>query len=276
MITNSPKANYEDYDLFDFITYGYEKLQLFLLIMLRTSGLFMTAPIIGHASIPRTIKAATVILLSMILVVSMDGVAVPQVDSLIELAGIAFKELLIGLIIGFVFMLVFLAVQGAGSIAGYQVGLHVANALDPATQTQASLIGQLWMILAFLIFMSVDGHHLVIRAFTDSYLVIGPGLTEFNGAVGESMIKYTAYLLLITLKIVAPVMVTLFLADIALGTLARMMPTMNVFFVGIPIKIAVGLLVLALSLPVFSYVLDKSVAYLDRELHVLFLSMGEA
>ena len=261
--------------MFDFITYGSEKLQLFLLIMLRTSGLFMTAPILGHNSIPRSIKAGTVILLSMILVLTMDGVTVPQVDSLLDLAGLAFKELLIGLIIGFVFMLVFLAAQGAGSIAGYQVGLHVANAFDPATQTQASLIGQLWMILAFLIFMGINGHHLLIRAFTDSYMVIGPGLVEFSGSVGEVMIRYTAYLLLITLKIVAPVMVTLFLADIALGTLARMMPTMNVFFVGIPLKIATGLMVLALSLPVFSYVLDKSIGYLDRELHALFLSMGK-
>lgn len=261
--------------MFDFITYGTEKLQLFLLVMLRTSGLFLTAPIIGHASIPRPIKAGTVILLSMILVTTMDGVTVPQVDSLLGLAGMAFKELLVGLIIGFVFMLVFLAVQGAGSIAGYQVGLHMANAFDPTTQTQASLIGQFWMILAFLIFMGVNGHHLVIRAFTDSYLVIGPGLVEFSGSVGEGMIRFTAYLLLITLKIVAPVMVTLFMVDIALGTLARMMPTMNVFFVGIPLKIAAGLMMIALALPVFSYVLDKSVSYLDRELHSLFLLMGK-
>ena len=276
MITNDAKANNEENDLFDFITYGSEKLQLFLLVMLRTSGLFMTAPIIGHESIPRPVKAGLVILLSMILVLTMDGVAVPQVTTLVELAGIAFKELLIGLIIGFVFMLIFLAVQGAGSIAGYQVGLHIANAFDPTTQTDASLIGQFWMLLAFLIFMGINGHHLVIRAFIDSYQVIGPGLVQFTGSAGEEIIKYTGYLLLITLKIVAPVMVTLFLVDIALGTLARMMPTMNVFFVGIPVKLAAGFVILALSLPVFSYVLEKSIGYFDHELHLLFLSMGKA
>ena len=262
--------------MFDFITYGSAKLELFLLIMLRTSGVFMTAPIFGHNTIPKSIKVGTVILLSMILVLSMEGTTVPKVDSLVELAGLAFKELLIGLIIGFVFMLVFLAVQGAGSIAGYQIGLHMANAFDPATQTQASLIGQFWMLLAFLIFLGVNGHHLIIGAFVDSYRAVGPGMIEFHGTVGEAMIKYTGYLLLITLKVVAPVMVTLFLVDISLGTLARMMPTMNVFFVGIPLKIAIGLTVLALSLPVFSYVLDKSIGYLDRELHVLFLTIGKA
>jgi len=258
------------------MTYGATKLQLFLLVLIRTSGLFITAPILAHNNIPKQIKIGFMILISIILMMALDGVVVPEATSLIELAGMALKELLVGIIIGFVFMLVFLAIQGAGSIAGYQIGLHMANAFDPTTQTQASLIGQFWMILALLIFMGINGHHMVIRAYTDSYMVIGPGAVEMVGSTSDLIIRYTAYLLLITLKIVAPVMVTLFLVDISLGTLARMMPTMNVFFVGIPLKIEAGFLVLALSLPVLRFVVEQSVGYLDTELHQLFLTMGRA
>ncbi len=261
--------------MFDFMTYGASKLQLFILVMTRTSGLFITAPILAHTSIPKQIKLGLMILISIIMVMAMDSVVVPQAESLIELTGMVVKELLVGIIIGFVFMLVFLAIQGAGSIAGYQVGLHMANAFDPMTQTQSSIIGQFWMILALLIFMGINGHHMIIRAYTDSYMIIGPGAVALTGTTAELIIKYTAYLFLITLKIVAPVMVTLFLVDISLGTLARMMPTMNVFFVGIPLKIAAGLFVLALSLPVLAFVLEKSVGYLDTELHQLFLTMGK-
>jgi len=262
--------------LFDFITFGTAKLQLFLLILIRTTGLFIAAPILGHNSIPRMVKAGTVVTLSLILVTVMTDVTVPEVSSLAELAAIAFKELLVGLIIGFVFMLIFLGVQGAGSIAGYQIGLHVANVFDPSTQAQSSLIGQFWLLLAFLIFMSINGHHLLIRAFTDSYVMIPPGMVEMQGSVGEMMIKYTAYLLVLTLKVVAPVMVTLFLTDVSLGVLARMMPTMNVFFVGIPLKLGAGMAVLALSLPVLGFVLEKSIGYMDAELHRLFVLMGKA
>jgi flagellar biosynthetic protein FliR len=90
------------------------------------------------------------------------------------------------------------------------------------------------------------------------------------------MIKYTAYLFVIALKIASPVMITLFLTDVALGVVAKMMPTMNVFFVGFPIKIGVGLMVLAMSLPIVAYVLEKAIHHLDEELHLMFLAMGKA
>jgi flagellar biosynthetic protein FliR len=244
--------------------------------MIRISGLVLLAPIISHKSFPKLAKIGFVVLFAIILVSALDGVTVPQVGSLIELAGLAFKELLVGAIIGFIFLLVFLAIQGAGTIAGYQAGLYMANAMDPISQTQSSLVSQIWFLLAMLVFLSINGHHLVIMAFVDSYKVIPPGYVQLHGTVGEMMIKYTAYLFVITLKVVSPVFITMFLTDVALGVLSKMLPTMNVFFVGFPVKIGVGLTVLAISLPVFAYVLNASIGYIDQGLHELFVSMGKA
>lgn len=270
------KAKYEVKSLFDFITYGTEKLQLFMVIMLRTSGLFLLAPILGNKSVPKLARVGMIVIFGMIMVVALGDVTLPQTGSLAELIAIGFKELFVGLIIGFVFMLVFYAVQAAGSLVGYQIGLYLASAIDPTTQSQSSIIGQFWLLIAMLIFLAINGHHLVIRAYADSFQMIPPGFVSVDGSVGEMMIKYTAYLFVIALKVASPVMVTLFLTDVALGTVAKMMPTMNVFFVGFPIKIGVGLAVLAMALPIFSYVLEKAVHYLDGELRLMFLAMGKA
>jgi len=150
------------------------------------------------------------------------------------------------------------------------------NEFDPSIGSQVSVIGRFWYVLAVLIFLTINGHHMIISAFVNSYQVIPPAGVAIQGGVGELIIRYTAYVFVIGLKIAAPVMITLFLTDVALGTIAKTMPTMNVFFVGFPIKIAMCLLVMALALPIFAYVLERGVSFLDHELNMMFLSMGKA
>ena len=96
------------------------------------------------------------------------------------------------------------------------------------------------------------------------------------GSGGEMLIKYSGYIFIIAIKIVSPIMITLFLIDISLGTIAKMMPTMNVFFVGMPVKISVGVFMMALSLPLFVYVIEKAMGYMDTELRLILYAIGEA
>jgi flagellar biosynthetic protein FliR len=261
--------------LFDFLTYSLDKIQIFFLVLIRASGLFIIAPIFSNRAIPTQVKVSIVIVLTVVMMTALNNVSLAPVSSLVELAGLAFKELLVGAIIGLVFMLIFMGVQGAGSIVGYQMGMYLASALDPMTQGQTSIIGTFWTLLATLVFVTINGHHLVITALVDSYRAMPPGQVLMNGSVGELIIKYTAYVFVIALKIASPVIVTLFLVDVAMGTVAKMMPTMNVFFVGFPVKIFAGLMVMALSMPIFQYVLEKVTGYLNEELGVLLLTMGK-
>ncbi len=260
--------------MFDFVNYGVAKLQVFLLVMVRASGLLLLAPILGHPSVPRMAKAGFVILLSGLMVSAMPQMSVPAATSLIGLAGMVLRELLTGALMGFFFMLFFYAAQAAGSLVGYQMALAVAAAIDPSTMSQESVIGRFWFLVASLIFLAINGHHLILQAFAQSLEVIPPGHVVVQGATGELIMKYTAYVFVITLKIAAPVMVALFLTDVAMGVMAKMMPTMNVFFLSFGIKIGGGLLIIAIALPIFSYVLQKTTAYLNNELSVLIASMG--
>jgi len=163
----------------------------------------------------------------------------------------------------------------AGSIAGFQVGLAISQAFDPNAGGQVSIIGRFWLTLATLIFLSINGHHLIIAAFNDSYQLIQPGQMVVDGSTVDLVIRYSAYVFVLAIKIVAPVLVTLVLMDVALGTIAKMMPTMNIFIVGFPMKIGMGLVVVAMSLPIFTYVLEKSTSYFDRTVDELLATMGK-
>ncbi|MEW5794873.1 MAG: flagellar biosynthetic protein FliR [Candidatus Zixiibacteriota bacterium] len=261
--------------MFDFIHYGAAQLQVFLLLIIRASGLFLAAPVFSHRAVPVQLKVGLVVLLA---VVTMPAVAALQVEpaqSLAELATLVLRELMVGLLIGFAFRLLFQAAELAGSLAGYQVGLAISSAFDPNVGEEVGAFGRYWILVATLVFLTINGHHLVIRAFNDSYRVIPPGQMQVVDTTADLLMRHTAYVLVLAIKIAAPVLVTLVLMDVALGTVSRVMPTMNIFIVGFPLKIGFGLLVVAMSLPILAYVLEKSTGYFDNAVHELLASMGK-
>ncbi len=261
--------------LFEFVNYGADKIQSLLLIILRTSGLFILAPVFGEKGLPKLIRVGLVVMLSLVLLSALTFPPLPVSDSFWQLGGLAMQELLIGLIIGLLFRLLFMGVVTAGGIVGYQLGFAMVTVFDKNLATQVSVLGRLWYMLAILIFLGIDGHHLIISAFADSYALLPPGAFDVGAQYADLIIKLTAFVFVIALKVAAPMMIALFLTDISLGTIAKTMPTMNVFFVGFPIKITVGLIVMALSLPVFAFVLEKTTGYLDQQLQVLLVGLGK-
>lgn len=260
--------------MFDFLNYGTAQLQVFLLLVVRGSGLFLTAPIFGHKLFPVQMKVGLILLLALVTMPTLQSQAFTPAESLIDLSALVLRELMVGFLIGFVFRLLFKAAEMAGSMAGYQVGLALSSAFDPSVGDTVGAFGRFWMIIATLVFLAINGHHLVIRAFNDSYLLIGPGEMHFAGSTADLMIRYSAHVLVLAVKIAAPVLVTLVLMDVALGTVSKVMPTMNIFIVGFPLKIGMGILVVAMSLPIFAYVLEKSTLYFDHAVGELLASMG--
>ncbi|MEW5995311.1 MAG: flagellar biosynthetic protein FliR [Candidatus Zixiibacteriota bacterium] len=260
--------------MFEFVQFGAAQIETFLLVLMRASGIFIIAPVFGNRSIPALAKVGVLLALAIVMAPTLSTSAVTPTESVWQLAGLAAKEILVGVIIGLVFQLIFIGAKTAGSMVGYQIGFALVSMPDVEEGGQITILGRFWYVVALLIFLSIDGHHLVLSAFADSYEVMPPGVVAMVSSVGELIIKYTAYVFIIALKMAAPVMITLFLTDVALGTIAKTMPTMNVFFVGFPVKIGVGLLVIALSLPVFSYVLQRGMGYLDGELRLALAAMG--
>jgi len=262
--------------LFDFVIFSAAELQVFLLLIIRASGLLLAAPILGHASLPVPIKAGLVILFAIITFPSVDVAAIPAVGTNAELAALVVRELMVGVLLGFFFSLLFRAAELAGAMAGFQVGLAISQAFDPSSGGQVSVIGRFWILIASLIFLAINGHHLIISAFNDSLRVIPPGMVPLRAETAELVMKYSAYVFVLAVKIAAPVLVTLILMDVALGTIAKMMPTMNIFIVGFPLKIGIGMVVVAVSLPIVAYVLEKSTSYFNHAVNEMMLTLSGA
>jgi flagellar biosynthetic protein FliR len=260
--------------LFEFVTYSADKLQIFFLVSFRAAGLFLIAPILGHRLIPPMIKAGLSIILAIVLIPVAGQTPLAPVDSIWLLAILAGKEMLVGFIIGLAFSILFSAIQMGGSLVGYQIGLSMVNLADTESGGEVSIIGEFWFIVASLIFLMIDGHHAIISAFADSYKLIPVGVFSFSGPALDMLIRFTSYSFVIAVKISAPVVITLFLTEVAMGVVARTVPQMNIFIVGIPLKIGIGFLVMAVSLPVFRFMVERSVQFLDGEVINLMRCIG--
>jgi len=237
-----------------------------MLLMMRVGGIMVAAPIFSHRSIPRRIAVGMALGLTVVLFPIMSATAIPQAENLVALIALCLKEVLVGVFIGFVFSVIFVGVHLAGSVVGYQIGFAMANIVDPDSPTQVSILGEFWFLLATLIFLFLDGHHIIITGLVASFKMIPLGLATPTGEVGDWLIKYSSFAFVLAVKFAGPVMLTVFLADVAMGILARTMPQMNIFIVGFPLKIFAGLLLMGLSLPTFAIILRKVNAGLDQEL----------
>ena len=223
-------------------------------------------PIFGYRAIPAQAKVGLSILLAIIVFPAAKLDIAPVSTQPIELIMMFLKEVVIGLILGFAATIVFYGVQMAGQIVGIQIGFGIINVIDPVSDVQISLIGQLNYLVALLIFLCLDGHLFLIRALVMSYEYIGLGGGGLPSGLMEKVSLMTGAVFDVALRIAAPVMVSLFITDVVLGFMARVAPQMNVFLVGFPLKIGVGLLVITLVISYFPYILGRLFEQFQEEI----------
>lgn len=226
-----------------------DHIQAFFLIFLRVSAVVFTVPIIGSKAIPIPVKSGLSLALAFVLFPILWNAGFPVLPgSLVWIVG-ACGELMLGIAIGLLVRLLFAGIQMAGQVAGYQMGLAIANIMDPATSAQVPILAQMYNLLAMLFFVTFNAHHWFVRGLVESYALIPPLEASFTGAAVHHLINVAGGLFVIAVKVGAPVIVVLLITSVAFGLLARTVPQMNIFIVAMPIKLAVGLLFVGLSLP---------------------------
>ena len=198
--------------------------------------------------------------------------ALPEPRGLFDLAIHIATDAAIGLAIAFAVRLIFTAVQVAGTMVDFQMGFGVVNVIDPQTQAQVSITAQFQNILAVLIFLASDAHHFIIGAVVQSFDLINLAQVDFSNVTPELILRYFSTMFVIAIKIAAPIMAILFFLSVGLGLVARTVPQMNVFIVGFPLQIGVGLLMVALAMPFFSLVLQNQISELPARLAGLMRS----
>jgi flagellar biosynthetic protein FliR len=168
-----------------------------------------------------------------------------------------FTEVVIGLIIGFAARLVFAAIEVGSEVVGMQIGFGLANAFDPVSNQQVSLIRQVYVALASLIFLAINGHHLIIRALVKSFEWIPSKGFFFSAPLIHHIIRMGSDLFLVGMKIAAPVMITLILAQMAMGIVSRVVPQLQVFLFSLSLTIGIGLMMIGFSLSLYSALLQN-------------------
>ncbi|WP_010649286.1 flagellar biosynthetic protein FliR [Oceanobacillus massiliensis] len=214
-------------------------LPVFMLILVRVLAFFVTMPLFSYRTVPFQFKVGFSFFLAMIMFSSIDASAVVVDDLYIFLI---LKEALVGLLIGLIAFIIVSALQIAGGFIDFQMGFAIANVMDPQTGAQSPLTGQYLYIFALLFLLSVDGHHLIIDGIFNSYnyIPIDSFIPLGNRSIADFVITTFNTMFLIAFQISIPIVGCLFLVDVALGIIARTVPQMNVFVVGLPLKILVS------------------------------------
>lgn len=229
----------------------------------------MSMPIFKSKSIPVLFKFGLALAASIILFPLLDLKAFPVLTNLGNFVVGAIGEILLGITIGMAVNLIFVGLQMAGQISGYQMGLALARVMDPSAGQQVPLLAQFYQLFAFLIFLSINAHHWFLMALADSFQLVPPFGFKISGSLIEQLIHIAGNMFVIAIKVGAPVIAALLLTSVAFGLIARTVPQMNVLFVAMPLKIIIGLLFIGFSLPYLSSFLKTVFSKLGNTIFML-------
>jgi flagellar biosynthetic protein FliR len=218
----------------------------FMLVFARVGAMVMLLPGFGEANIPVRIKLAIGLLLTLIILPLHRAAYQVDMQSVTSLLILMFQEIVIGVVLGATARVTLSALQVAGSVIAQQLGLGFVTSVDPTQGQQGLLIGNFLTILGLTLLFATDSHHLVIAAINDSYKIFSPGEFLPSGDVAALATQAFAAAFKIGMQLSAPFLVFGLVFNIGLGVLARLMPQMQVYFVGVPLSILAGFLIFAL------------------------------
>jgi flagellar biosynthetic protein FliR len=229
-----------------------EKLLGFVMVLTRISAFFLVIPVFGWQSIPVRIKVAMTVMLaiffSMIIPVPVVGGRVSTAEAVLLIANEATYGLALGLIATFVFA----AVKISGRIIERQMGLAMAEILDPLTGERAQPLGSLLEMIFIMLFLSANGHHLFLLIISRSYESFPAGSIPTIPVLAGGIINAGSTMLIHGLKLAAPILAAFLLLMVILAVFARMVPEMNILFISFPLRVGLGLLMVAIFMPFIS------------------------
>lgn len=228
-----------------------EVLKVFALVMVRVSGLVVTAPFLGSSSFPPTAKAGLIALTAVLITPTLPKLAQPLPADFLPFGVMALSEFATGALLGFVMTIVFAAVQLAGEIVDMLSGFAMMNVFNPALETQVPIFGFFFFIVAVLFLLAVDGHHVMIRALVSTYRTVPLGSFALHPQLLREVSTWGGPMFRDALLIASPATAALLVAYATMGILGRAVPQIHLFVVGFPITIAIGLIMVALILRIY-------------------------
>ncbi|MDW8002878.1 MAG: flagellar biosynthetic protein FliR [Deltaproteobacteria bacterium] len=236
----------------------------FCLIFFRVLSILWLIPLLSSRVVSMMFKAGFSLIVSFALFenVPFDSAK----DGSFSLMGAIFKEILLGLSISFVVRVVFSSISAAGEVLALQTGLGFARYMDPTMTEQVSVIDSLKKLLGIIIFFAVDAHHILVRALFRTFEEIPLGAFAAGPKIFGFITEFSGKVFVLSLKIGAPLIVILFMVELLLGLLSRMVPQINIFIEGLPVKILITIVILSLSLSFTIPYLGSLFLGMDRDI----------
>lgn len=244
----------------------------FLLIFTRVAGFISLLPFFGWQGIPVLVRVFFSFVLAVLLALNWEGqLVLPRTD--LEFIILLGRELLVGVLLGF-FVYLFLSVfLMAGQFMDHKAGLMMGGTFDPLFGGQVTIIGQFFYLLAVVFYLTINGHHLLFLSFWESLTVMPLAGPFVPAATILEVVQTFASIFMLAFQIAAPVVVVLWIMDLALGFVAKTVPQIHVFIVGLPLKVALVLGLFMLLLPLLGVVMSDVFDMLSRDLILIIRSM---
>jgi len=224
-------------------------LQQFLLVVSRVGCILLFLPIWDSRLIPTQIRVFSILVISLALTPVVAGSLPPFPASWLTAVSLLLRELLLGLSLGLVVRFIFAAVQMAGDFLGIQMGFGMVNLIDPNSGVHTTVMGDIMLMVATVLFLATDGLHLVLTVLAQSFAEVPVGgPLSLPGGLYNILIPMGHLMYQIMVKLMAPIILILFLTQIAMGLVARVVPQVQVMILAFPLTIALGLVFLSLSL----------------------------
>jgi flagellar biosynthetic protein FliR len=220
----------------------------FMLVFARIGAMVMLLPGLGESNIPVRIKLAIALMLTLVILPLHRDAYHVDMQSVAALLVLMLHEIIIGVVLGATARVTLAALQVAGSVIAQQLGLGFVTSIDPTQGQQGLLVGNFLTMLGITLLFATDSHHLVIAALSDSYAVFAPGDMLASGDVAALATRAFAAAFKIGMQLAAPFLVFGLVFNVGLGVLGRLMPQMQVYFVGVPLSILAGFLIFGLVL----------------------------
>ncbi|MDF2611841.1 MAG: putative rane protein [Lachnospiraceae bacterium] len=237
------------------MTFAIENVEFYLLILVRITGFIFTAPFFSLKNVPVRVKVGLAIFMAAILFYTVPY-ASPVYSGVIAFAVIVVKEALAGAIMGLFANIAYNIISFAGQLIDMEIGFSMVNELDPISSIQTTITANFYGYLVLLMMIITNLHHYFLRAIIDSFQVIGIGEVNFNPGMYQLMTRFITQYFIIGFRIVLPIFAAILVVNAILAILAKIAPQMNMFVVGMQIKIFVGLIVLAMIIELIPAVSD--------------------
>ena len=259
-----------DYNILKWVI---DNFQVFVLVLARIGSFLFLMPVFSSKALPVQIKAAAALVLALIFTPMTPFSADQLPSSPLNFILFAVAEIFLGMTMALFLRLIFAGLQTAGQMVGVQMGLSVANIMDPQTGVQSVIVTQFAYLIALLFFLSWDGHHVLLILLNRSFTLVEPGKIELPMPLYDMVMSMGRDMFILSVTIMAPVITILLFSQVALGILSKMVPQINMLIVSFGLNVGLGLLFMGITLqvfwPVFSSHLEQASGLMPEAMRLM-------